>query len=186
MRADLSLLGQTHLHSNLSPSLVCARTEDLLVLHDVTGNTRSVLSLIRAALPRLPLEDNTSLVWKDYVPGHLTSRWFGLAGLAARMVPRPGLAMSYTLHKEAATLVVEGSSFRKDKCGQPVMRTRIAFDAERGPLWVQVRYGNQEESAFRLPAQAHLALVFAASAAAPGGAPPPRAPTINRQYGRLN
>jgi urea transporter len=186
VRADLNLLGQTRLQSNESTGLVCTRTEGLLRVHDVVGNSRSVLSLVRAALPRLPLEDNMSLVWKDYVSIHRTPGLSRLAGLAARVVPRPGLAMSYTLHKNPGSLVVEGASFRKNKYGQPLLRTRIAFDADRGPASIEIRYGAKEVRASRIPDHAGLAMSGRLESAEPGEVPTQDHRALGRQPSQLS
>lgn len=184
VRVDLDLLGQTRLQSDRAASLVCTRTEHLLLLHDPVGNARSVLSLLRAALPRLPLEDNPSLVWKDYLPAH---RIFGLfAGLASRLVPRPGLAMRYTLRKDAGNVVVKGSSLRNDRRGLPLLRTCIVFDALSGPVSIHVQHGKREEHAFRLPSESHRALSAKPRLPVPGEPPTRSRFLFDRHEGHPN
>ena len=46
-------------------------TEDLLTTYDVSGPRRSVLYLLRTALPRIPLESCEPLRWRDLLPGRL-------------------------------------------------------------------------------------------------------------------
>jgi urea transporter len=153
IRVDLDLFGQTRLRSSGSASTVCTRTIDLHLTHEVVGTPRSVLDLWRAALPRLPLEENPSLVWKDFVPS--PGGWW--ARLAAVLLPRPGLLMSYTLRKDASVLVVEGVSFRRDKRGNPLLRTQITFDGGGAPASIVVRHLHEEVHATRAPnGAAHL------------------------------
>lgn len=154
IRVDLDLFGQTRLRSSESASTVCTRTLDLLITHELAGTRRSALALWCAALPRLPLEESRSLVWKDFVrwPG---GRW---ARLVAALVARPGLAMSYTLREEVSGLVVEGVSFRTDKWGNPFLRTQITFDGGGAPTSIVVRHLHEETRATRAPNRAtHLA-----------------------------
>jgi hypothetical protein len=150
IRVDLDLVGQTVLHSSEESRATCTRTGDLLILHEVVGVQDSTLSLLRAALPRLPLEGNPSLVWKDYAPAPGPGRLRHFAALAALLVPRSGLLMSYTIHREGARFVVEGASFRKDKQGEPVFRTQIVLDGAVGPVSVVVQYRGREQRAVRV------------------------------------
>jgi urea transporter len=188
VRTDLDLLGQLRLQSDRASRLVCTRTEDLLLVHNPVGNDRSVLSLLRAALPRIPLEDNGALVWKDYVPAHRSLGLFAgrSAGLAARLFPRPGLAMSYTLHRDATRVVIQGTSFRKTRDGQPLLRTHIVFDAEMGPVSIQLLHGRGEQRALRVPSEAHLANSSGPALHRSGEPSTPSAPAPDRQEDHLN
>jgi urea transporter len=150
IRVDLDLVGQTFLHSSEEARAACTRTGDLHILHEVVGGSGSILSLLRAALPRLPFEENASLVWMDYAPAPSTGRLGPLVGLAALLVPRPGLAMSYTIHREGARLVVEGASFRKDRLGEPLLRTQVALDGGAAPVSIVVRHRGKERRALRV------------------------------------
>jgi hypothetical protein len=184
VRVDLTLLGQTRLQSDRTANLICTRTEHLLLLHDPVGNASSVLSLLRAALPRLPLEDNPSLVWQDYLPAN---HIFGLfARFVTRLVPRPGLTMSYTLHKDAGNLVVKGSSLCKDKHGLPLLRTQIVFDAKCGPASIQIQYGHRQKRAVRVPHEPHLATSAEHAFSDPGEPPTRSLPTLDRHEGHVN
>jgi murein DD-endopeptidase MepM/ murein hydrolase activator NlpD/urea transporter len=154
VRVDLDVLGQTRLRSGEAAGLSCTRTSDLHILHEVTGSPRSVLSLLRAALPRLPLEENPSLVWLDYVPARGALGMSRLGRVANWFVPRPGVAMSYAMRREGASLIVLGASLRRDGRGSPLLCTRIAIGPDGAPASIALRYGNREEHAWRVPSEA--------------------------------
>jgi urea transporter len=167
---SLNLVGQTQLQSSRAASLVTTRTPQMLILHDVVGQSESVLALLRAAMPRVPFEDNASLLWKDHVRAHRALGWPWFARLWAHLVPHPGLTLRYTLRKDGDCIIVDGVSFRTDKQGVPVLRTRVVFAGETGPLSgplsINVRHGRGEVHAVRLTAPE------AAGASAPGLAAP--------------
>jgi urea transporter len=174
IRVDLDLVGQTFLHSSEETRAAYTRTADLHILHEVVGRPGSILSLLRAALPRLPFEDNTSLVWKDHAPAPSIGWLSHLAGLAALLVPRPGLAMSYTIHREGARFVVEGTSFRKDRRGNPVLRTQIVLDADAAPVSVVVQHQGRERRALRVWDDAALPTALTNELGEPSRAAAPR------------
>jgi hypothetical protein len=156
---ELDLVGHVRLQSNRQASLASMRTPQMLVLGDVVGNGGSVLALLRAAIPRLPFEDNGTLLWHDYV------RLDGLAGLpwrtrlAARLVPRAALAMRYASHKDGNSLVVDGVSSRTDRQGSPVLRTRVVLDAQVGLRSILIRHKHGELCAEGLPSLTAPAIV---------------------------
>jgi len=148
----LDLLGHVRLQSNRQASLVSTQTAQMLVLGDVVGDEGSVLALLRAAIPRLPLEENGTLHWRDHV--RLDSLkalpWF--TRLSARLLPQAGLAMRYASHKDGDSVVVDGVSSRTDKHGVPVLRTRLVLDAQLGPRSVLVQHKHGRLCAQRPPA----------------------------------
>jgi hypothetical protein len=156
---ELDLLGRVRLQSNRQASLTSTRTPQMLVLGDVVGDDGSVLALLRAALPRLPFEDNGTLLWHDHV------RLDGLKGLpwstrlTARLVPQAGLSMRYASHKDGNSLVVDGVSARTDKQGSPVLRTRVVLEAQLGPRSVLIRHKHGELRAEGLPSPTAPAIV---------------------------
>lgn len=164
---DLDLVGQVRLQSSRQASLTSTRTPQMIVLGDVVGHEGSVLALLRAAIPRLPFEDNGTLLWRDHV------RLDGLKGLPwltrleARLVPHVGLSMRYASHKDGNSLVVDGVSSRTDRHGLPVLRTRVVLDAQVGPRSVLVRHKHGELGAERLLAPTTPALVPALRLIAP-------------------
>ncbi len=146
---DLDLLGQIRLQSSESTRVLCTRTHDLYLVHDPVGRAGSVLTMLRAALPRIPLEDGISAVWKDYAPALGTRAPSLVGGLASFLVPRAGLAMSYTAHKEGNSLIVDGVSSRRDRRGNPFLCTQIVFDDSSAPVAILVRHKGREERALR-------------------------------------
>lgn len=150
VNVDLNLVGLVQLQSSTSASLVTTRTPHMLVLHDVVGHPASVLALLRAAMPRVPFEDNLSLLWKDHVPA---TRALGLSWFArswAKLVPHPGLTMRYTLHRDADCITIDGVSSRTNKQGTPVLRTQVELATKAGPLSIQLRHRRGELRAVRL------------------------------------
>ena len=97
---------QTQLRSQQKATcLVFARSEDYFVAYDVMGDGGSVLHLLRAAMPRVPLEDNPRMTWRDFVP---------LRGLVGRLSPvqvltpflkTGGLETQYQLYRDGARWV---------------------------------------------------------------------------------
>lgn len=182
---NLNLLGQVRLKSTKTTSLDCTRTPYVQILHDPMPKTDSVLFLLRAALPRVPLEDNVSLLWKDHVPAQLALRPSWLASFVSLIVSRPGLAMSYTLHKQAGNIVIEGVSPRQDKGGVPLLRTRIVFDAEVGPLSIQVQLGGGESRALRSTGAGRLAAASVTKLAEFSEDPPPDIAALDPRHDRV-
>jgi hypothetical protein len=172
---DLNLFGQVQLQSSQAATLVMSRTPQMLILHDVVGQPGSVLALLRAAMPRVPFEDNASLLWKDHVRAH---RGWGLSWFArlwAHLVPHPGLSMRYTLHKDEGCIIIDGVSARIDKQGAPILRTQVVLAPDAGPLSIRLWHGRREICAVRsttpeCPALApapHLTVPDRASSAVP-------------------
>jgi len=147
---DVNLLGQVRLQSSRAASLVSTQTPQMLLLHDVTGGAGSVLTLLRAAVPRLPFEDNAAILWKDHVRPEwaIGTPWF--ARLRALLVPQPGLTMRYASRRDGNSLAIEGVSCRVDRQGVPVLRTHIVFDAEVGPLSIHLRHRHGDAYALRV------------------------------------
>jgi urea transporter len=148
---EVDLLGQTQLRSQQKATcLVFARSEDYFVAYDVMGDGGSVLHLLRAAMPRVPLEDNPRMTWRDFVP---------LRGLVGRLSPvqvltpflkTGGLETQYQLYRDGARWVVEGRSLQDDKAAVPMLRTRVELEEGLGPVSVEVVWRGHRKWAVRL------------------------------------
>jgi murein DD-endopeptidase MepM/ murein hydrolase activator NlpD len=158
MTVDIDLYGRTRVRSQRA-SLGCLQSPQGLRMLDLSGNRRSQLSLMRAAMPTVPFEDNPSLLWKDYVP---------VSGLPGRSVvqrfvsfilPPSPLLMRYALHKAAGYLVIEGESVRRDHRELPLLRTRIVVDNKDGPVSIELRHGRRTATASRTGAAARPTIV---------------------------
>jgi murein DD-endopeptidase MepM/ murein hydrolase activator NlpD len=170
---DIDLYGHTRVRSQRA-SLSCLQSPQGRRLLDVSGKAGSSLSLLRAAIPTVPFEDNPSLVWKDYVSlqdlpdRSLVSRFLSI------FWPPASLLMRYALHKANGTLVIDGTSFRRDRRDIPVLRTRIVFDDNDGPVSIEVKHGTRTTRTARLASPARPPLV--PLPAHPGFADVPRSP----------
>ena len=138
---DVDLYGQLLLRSReRGAHLVYERGDDVFTAWDVSGSSRSALGLLRAALPRVPLEESTTLTWSDVVPARVaaSTAWARLAG---RVVPQRDVEMDYRMAREGERLVVHGRSRRTDRRGEPLLVTRGELVRGIGVvrLWLSAR-----------------------------------------------
>jgi hypothetical protein len=84
-------------------------TEDLLTTYDVSGSRRSMLYLLRTALPRIPLESTEPLRWRDLLPGRLVRPlWLQLLhDFVAPIRARDGYTVELTARRDGALLQVD-------------------------------------------------------------------------------
>lgn len=178
LHSEVDLLGSLVLRSReLGARLYLARSGESFTALEVTGDTRSSLHLLRAALARVPFDADPKLVWFDY----LAARWSGrrvLGALArfawdfvAPFAPSPGLEMAYRARREGGSLVVVGAS-RATRRGAPIVRTRAELSPSDGLLSLEVETRGETLAVRRAtggaaPAQA------GAPALAPAPQPPP-------------
>jgi len=152
VRLGLDLFGQTCWQSDLpGTSLTATHAGDFLAFHDVVGTHRSVLALVRAALPRLPLEDNAALIWRDFVPARIPRGLSRFPGWWTAILPSPGWEMTYLMHQEGAQFIIVGTSLRTDRRHRPRLRTRIVFDGDQGPVSIQLSWKGRSVGAHRPP-----------------------------------
>jgi murein DD-endopeptidase MepM/ murein hydrolase activator NlpD len=107
---------------------------------DAVGDPRSVLALLRAALPRVPFEGAESLQWTDTLPARRYRAW-PLRWLADFVDPfrgDDGIEMALDMKKEGGVLVVRGQSRERDASGLPLVRTEAVLGRSLGPLRVEV------------------------------------------------
>lgn len=137
-------------------TLFYGRTEDFFTTFDAVGDPASVLHLIRAALPRVPFEGGASLSWTDHLPAR-PFRPFGervLFDALSPFLPRDGIEVDLRVRREGARLVVEGASRRRDRRGEPVLRTRVELLRGVGPVKVEVTARGKTRGAERVSAAA--------------------------------
>jgi len=152
---EMDLLGQLKLRSRQhSASMAFERNEDCFISYDVVGDRDSVLQLLRAALPRVPLEENAKLVWRDFVPIRAAAPRLSLAEVFLPLHGATGLEVEYAMTQQASRWMIVGESLRRDRQGVPVLRTRVELDKGAGPIVIDVAWHGQHRRATRLLADA--------------------------------
>jgi urea transporter len=152
---EVDLLGQLRLRSReRAASMAFERSEDCFISYDVVGDRNSVLQLLRAALPRVPLEENPRLVWRDFVPIRAAVPRLSMIELRVPLHGTTGVEVEYAMTQQRARWVIAGESIRRDRQGVPVLRTRVEFDHGAGPLAIDVTWRDQHRRAIRLLADA--------------------------------
>ncbi|WP_394834741.1 urea transporter [Pendulispora rubella] len=114
--------------------------DDFFTAFDAVGDAHSVVHLLRAALPRVPLECNASLLWTDRLPAQ---RWRSLpvrilADFVAPFLRRDGIEMLYRMHREGRDWIIAGESQRRDRHGVPRLRTRVRLARGEGPVAIEL------------------------------------------------
>lgn len=117
-------------------------TDDLLTTYDVSGPRRSVLYLLRTALPRIPLESCEPLRWRDLLPGRLVRPlWLQLFhDLVAPIVARDGVTVELSARRDGQLLQVDSQSLSaaKEKESEPRLRTRVLLARGLGVVRIEV------------------------------------------------
>ncbi|MBK6465235.1 MAG: urea transporter [Myxococcales bacterium] len=144
LHSEVDLLGNLVLRSReLGARLYLARSGEVFTSLEVTGDTRSSLHLLRAALARVPFDADPKLVWFDYLAARWSAR--GVLGAIARFAwdfvapfaPSPGVEMAYRARREGGSVVVVGAS-RATRRGAPIVRTRAELSPADGLLSLEV------------------------------------------------
>jgi murein DD-endopeptidase MepM/ murein hydrolase activator NlpD len=139
LEVDVDLYGRRLLRSrDRQATLFYGQSDAFFTAYDALGEKGSVLALIRAALPRVPLEANEALTWTDHLPARHFRPWLGrvLFDLLSPFLSRDGFEMELRLRRRGASLVIEGASKRRDRRGTPVVRTRAELSRGVGPTRV--------------------------------------------------
>ncbi len=150
LASDVDLYGRHVLCSrDREATLFYGWSDAFFTAYDVVGDKRSVLHLVRAALPRVPLEANESLTWTDHLPARSFRPWLGrvLFDLLSPFLARDGFEMELRLRREGALLVILGASKRRDRRGAPVVQTRAELTRGVGPTRVEVTVRGHRRSA---------------------------------------
>ena len=134
---DIDVLGHTYLRSREhGSSLGFVAESDLLTMFEPRGSAQSVLHLIRAALPRVPLDAVGDIEWDDFVPSRILGGSMG-ASVGARLsflTVFYGLEMHYRAHRDGDVLEVRGESIRS-RGTVPILSTRAVLARWR---WLEV------------------------------------------------
>ncbi len=120
-------------------------TEDLLTTYDVSGSRRSMLYLLRTALPRIPLESTEPLRWRDLLPGRLVRPlWLQLLhDFVAPIRARDGYTVELTARRDGALLQVDGKTVpagqsEDEQNEEPLLRTRVLLARGLGVVRIEV------------------------------------------------
>jgi len=147
---EIDLLGARVIRSReLGAHAYYEEDVDLFRIFDSLGDRRSVVHLLQAALPTVPLELGPDVRWAD----HLELRYFLplparlLLDFVSPFVQSTALEMEYRVTRSSGTTVIEGKSARQ-RGGTPYVQTKASFDAH-GLSCVEVRSGSRHRVARR-------------------------------------
>jgi hypothetical protein len=151
---EVDLWGRSVLRSKgRAATLFHMRDTGMFTSLDAVGDAGSVVALLRAALPRVPLEGTESLRWTDTLPAR-RYRSFALrvlADFAAPFLKDDGFEMDLEMRREGARRVVIGRSRQRDRSGQPIVVTRAELGKGEGPVRVEVTTRGRTRVAERVP-----------------------------------
>lgn len=123
--------------------------EDVITVFDTLAPRDSVLHLVHAVLPRLPLQDGVT--WTDHLPARLVSPWWlqPLQDASAPFVPASGLLVRYRVRRDDGDWLVEGESdARLD--GRPRVTTEARLRPRVGIVELSRRIDGQTLRAVRV------------------------------------
>lgn len=165
---EVDLFGQPLLRSlTYGTVLRYVLTDDLFTTYDVSGSRRSVLYLLRTALPRIPLESSETLRFRDLLPGRLV-RPLGLQLLHDFVAPlraRDGIEVELCARRDGQLLQVDGQSLVDGDAGasedgkkrggtdtEPDLRTRVLLARGVGVVRIEVTNRGRTVRAERITA----------------------------------
>jgi urea transporter/murein DD-endopeptidase MepM/ murein hydrolase activator NlpD len=141
LTAEIDLHGRLLLRAEARPStLFYGKTDEHFTAYDVIGEPDSLLHRVRAALPRVPFDAAPGLSWTDTLPARYFRGWASRAlwDVLSPFLPHDGIAMDLRLRREGLRLVVEGASKRRDRRGEPLLKTRAELLRGAGLMQLQV------------------------------------------------
>ena len=153
LAADVDLYGRHLVRSrDLPATLFYGRSDTVFTAYDVVGAPGSVLHLLRAALPRVPLAALPPSAGRITCPRVPSGPGSGgvLLDLVSPFLPLDGIEMDFGLRRDGALLVVEGASRRRDRRGAPIVRTRASLAKGVGPVRVEVSVRGRTRAAERV------------------------------------
>lgn len=161
---ELDLAGNLLVRSQQTGAvLYFNRSDRLFTSYDVVGSRRSLLHLLRAALPRMPFETPVRLRWTDHLPHRalLPRPIAALRDTFAFLLPSAGLELVYRAERVADATVVRGESRRQGRTGAPLVETRAVLRDGLGLESLCVTVAGQSTVIVRdvnLPAAAFVAV----------------------------
>lgn len=138
---EVDLYGRRSLRSReLGAVLYYDLSEDFFMIYDVVGDRRSALHLLRAALPRVPLEVSEALRWRDHLPARPFRSWpmRVLTDFVSPFSHQDGIEVALRMERKDRQLVVRGESLRRDRRGAPVLSTRAVLAPGQGPVEIEI------------------------------------------------
>ncbi|MFO0757964.1 MAG: urea transporter [Byssovorax sp.] len=139
--SEVDVYGRPLLRSlDRASTLFYGRSEETFTAWDAVGDERSVLHLLRAALPRVPFDGSEGMTWTDVLPARraLSGVMRVLFDFVSPFLTNDGLVMELSMVRKGASLVVEGRSRKVDGRGRPVLKTRAVLLRGIGPVEVEV------------------------------------------------
>lgn len=118
-----------------------AHTPAGFMVHDVVGDTGSVLHLLRAAISRVPFDADDTLRWSDRLPlrAFLPAWLRPLYDIVSPFGVPSSLAMRYRAVRRGHALVIEGASERRGRDARPWVTTSATLAPRVGIVRVEVR-----------------------------------------------
>jgi urea transporter len=154
LSVEADLYGRLLFRSLSRPAaLFHGRSEAFFTAFDAVGDPDSVVHLLRAALPRVPFEAGASLSWTDHLPARPFRPWPARVvwDVLSPFLARDGVEVDLRLHREGPALVVEGASQKRDRRGEPLLRTRAVLLRGQGPVRIEVTVRGKTRVAERVP-----------------------------------
>lgn len=152
LHADVGLLGELLVRSSNGALLSFEKGDAMLVVLDVTGDRRSALQLLYAAMPRVPF-DGARPTWTDVLSRQRFRSPLGrvVADAVALFAGRDGgdgIEVRYSMRREGSTLVIAGESLERTERG-PLLTTRLEVERGVGPNVVEVTFAGKTRRATR-------------------------------------
>lgn len=150
---DIDLLGRQLLRSvERDAALYYEHSPDGFTVHDVVGDPRSALHLLRWSMSRVPFDADDSLRWSDRLPirAFLPAWMRPLFDVLSPFGGPSSLALRYRARRHGRSLLVEASSERRTADGRPwvvtsaclapragFVRLDVTLRGRRQRLWIE-------------------------------------------------
>lgn len=174
IHSDIDLYGQLLLRSREHRAALYYQLDaGFFTAYDLVGAPDSALHLVRAALSRVPFEENSELRWTDLLPARMfRGRLRGaLMDLVSPFLPLDSIQIEYRAERADDALIVHGESTRRDRQDRPLVKTRAELRRGLGITRLSVSVRGEQltlEQSFDAPSAAPER-----PAPSPISAPPP-------------